>query len=204
VKSLYSVNSQIDVQFYPSDGNAFATLVLHNQGERAGSVENGAVNWQACIPEAQTDRISAGRPSLYHGDVEAALATIEEFSSPGQCESSCKATSSAFLHGAVHGISSIRRTAPPRWRPRLAQIALDRHDELALQVVEKHRGTLIKSTGDGIWPLSTGRPAASDALSRSNGHKQIGLPIRAGLHTGEIEIRGRDIAASLCMRLRAS
>jgi class 3 adenylate cyclase len=71
---------------------------------------------------------------------------------------------------------------------------LDSHDQLANEVIEKHRGTLIKSTGDGILATFDGPGrAVRCALALGTASKQIGLPLRAGLHTGEIELRGRDI-----------
>ena len=67
-------------------------------------------------------------------------------------------------------------------------------DQLARQFVEKHRGNLIKTTGDGILATFDGPGrAVRCALSFGTAAQQIGLPLRAGLHTGEIERRGRDI-----------
>ena len=68
------------------------------------------------------------------------------------------------------------------------------HDVTAGRGIEAHQGKLIKSTGDGL--LATfDRPAAAmrcaqalrDSLSRQ------GIEIRAGLHTGEIELIGQDV-----------
>jgi class 3 adenylate cyclase len=71
---------------------------------------------------------------------------------------------------------------------------LDQHDQLAGQMVENHRGKLVKSTGDGILATFDGPGrAVRCALSLTAATQQIGLPLRAGLHTGEIEVRGRDI-----------
>ena len=71
---------------------------------------------------------------------------------------------------------------------------LDGHDQLALQLVERHRGTLIKSTGDGILATFDGPGrAVRCALTFGTSLQQIGLSIRAGLHTGEIETRGDDV-----------
>src|SRR5258708_35851153 len=45
-----------------------------------------------------------------------------------------------------------------------------------------------------FWRRSMGRAAQSAALWHlARPLSKIGLPLRAGLHTGEIEIRGRDI-----------
>ncbi len=72
--------------------------------------------------------------------------------------------------------------------------SLDSHDLLAKQIIEKHRGILVKSTGDGILATFDGPGrAVRCALAFGTAAQQIGLPLRAGLHTGEIEIRGKDI-----------
>ena len=61
-------------------------------------------------------------------------------------------------------------------------------------MVEKHRGHLVKSTGDGILATFDGPGrGVRCALALGAASNQIGLPLRAGVHTGEIEIRGRDI-----------
>src|SRR5262249_17479509 len=51
-----------------------------------------------------------------------------------------------------------------------------------------------KSTGDGILATFDGPGrAVRCALAFGSAAQQIGLPVRAGLHTGEIEVRGADI-----------
>jgi class 3 adenylate cyclase len=71
---------------------------------------------------------------------------------------------------------------------------LDNHDQIARQTVEKFRGNLIKTTGDGILATFDGPGrAVRCALAFSAAAGQIGLPLRAGLHTGEIELRDRDV-----------
>ncbi|WP_271504707.1 adenylate/guanylate cyclase domain-containing protein [Bradyrhizobium sp. CCBAU 11357] len=71
---------------------------------------------------------------------------------------------------------------------------LDNHDQLAKQIVDKHRGNLIKTTGDGILATFDGPGrAVRCALTFAGAAKQIGLSLRLGLHTGEIEVRGGDI-----------
>ena len=71
---------------------------------------------------------------------------------------------------------------------------VDSHDQLAKQTIDRHRGILVKNTGDGILATFDGPGrAVRCALAFSTASRQIGLPLRAGLHTGEIELRGRDI-----------
>jgi class 3 adenylate cyclase len=89
-------------------------------------------------------------------------------------------------------VDSTRRAAEmgnQNWR-RL----LDSHDQLARQMVERHRGNLIKNTGDGILATFDGPSrAVRCAPAFSAAARQIGLPLRSGRHTGEIEVRGHDI-----------
>jgi class 3 adenylate cyclase len=71
---------------------------------------------------------------------------------------------------------------------------LDEHDRTARRIVEKYRGHLVKTTGDGILAMFDGPGRAIHcALEFQATAIQIGLPLRAGLHTGEVEIRDRDI-----------
>ena len=74
-------------------------------------------------------------------------------------------------------------------------LLLDRHDSLAERQVERHGGRLIKSTGDGILATFDG-PARSVRCAQaiSNGAQVLGLQVRAGVHTGEVELRGDDVA----------
>ena len=61
-------------------------------------------------------------------------------------------------------------------------------------MVKKHRGSLVKTTGDGILATFDGPGrAVRCALAFESAADQIGIPLRAGLHTGEIEVRGSDI-----------
>jgi pimeloyl-ACP methyl ester carboxylesterase len=76
-----------------------------------------------------------------------------------------------------------------RWRA-----LLDRHDTVTRNAVEEHRGVAVKSTGDGFLARFDG-PGRAVACARAIGDRlrAEGLEVRAGLHTGEIELRGDDI-----------
>jgi class 3 adenylate cyclase/dihydrofolate reductase len=71
---------------------------------------------------------------------------------------------------------------------------LDQHDRLARAEVERFRGQFVKSTGDGI--LSTfdaPTRALRCAFGLSGAFADLGLTIRAAIHTGEIEMREEDV-----------
>jgi class 3 adenylate cyclase len=77
-----------------------------------------------------------------------------------------------------------------QWR-----LLLNQHDALAERQVTRHGGRLVKTTGDGILATFDG-PARSVRCARaiSDGAQGLGVQVRAGVHTGEIELRGDDIA----------
>jgi pimeloyl-ACP methyl ester carboxylesterase len=190
VKAFTMLNSQIDVSsILPAV--RVPTLVLHNQGDVQVPVEHGR-ELAACIPGAKLIEYPGGDHIFTTGDVEAALGDIEEFIT-GHRESSSsdfeRVLATVLFTDIVDSTRSAATMGDQAWR-RL----LDSHDQLAIQTIEKHRGTLVKSTGDGILATFDGPGrAVRCALAFGTASRQIGLPLRAGLHTGEIEIRGRDI-----------
>jgi pimeloyl-ACP methyl ester carboxylesterase len=190
VKSFTMLNWQIDVSsILPAV--RVPTLVLHRQGDLQIPVEHGR-ELAARIPDAKFIEYPGGDHTYATGDIEAVLGDIEEFIT-GHRESSSldfeRVLATVLFTDIVDSTRSAATMGDQAWR-RL----LDSHDQLAIQTVEKHRGILVKSTGDGILATFDGPGrAVRCALAFGTASKQIGLPLRAGLHTGEIEIRGRDI-----------
>jgi class 3 adenylate cyclase len=76
-----------------------------------------------------------------------------------------------------------------RWRE-----LVERHDELIRSVIARHRGREIKTMGDGFLATFDG-PARGigAAVSARDAVRSVDLEIRAGLHTGEVEVMGEDI-----------
>jgi class 3 adenylate cyclase len=72
---------------------------------------------------------------------------------------------------------------------------LQLHDDLSRNLISRHGGRLVKSTGDGVLALfdgpGRGLLAAGDLSASLD---RAGMPVRSGLHAGEIEVRGQDIA----------
>jgi len=71
---------------------------------------------------------------------------------------------------------------------------LDSHDVIARTAVEQHGGRLVRTTGDGILATFDG-PGRAIRCARALGDalQPLGVEIRAGLHTGEVENRGSGI-----------
>ncbi|MDQ3644296.1 MAG: adenylate/guanylate cyclase domain-containing protein [Actinomycetota bacterium] len=76
-----------------------------------------------------------------------------------------------------------------RWRDLLEQ-----HDRLVRRELERHRGQLVKTTGDGVLATFDGPARGINcALAICDGVRPLGIEVRAGLHTGECELREGDI-----------
>ena len=77
-----------------------------------------------------------------------------------------------------------------RWRE-----LLDSHDVAVRREITRARGREIKTTGDGFLVAFDGPARAIRCgLAISAEARRIGLDVRAGLHTGECEVRGDDLA----------
>jgi class 3 adenylate cyclase len=72
---------------------------------------------------------------------------------------------------------------------------LDQHDALTVRQVSRYGGRLVKTTGDGVLATFDG-PARSVRCARaiSEGARGLGIEVRAGVHTGEVELRGDDVS----------
>jgi pimeloyl-ACP methyl ester carboxylesterase len=197
MKDIQLLNLQIDVgHILPTVRTP--TLVLHRANDAMVSVQKGR-DFAAQIPGAKYIEYPGGDHAFWSGDVEALLGDIEEFII-GHRET--ESTDPERILATVlftDIVDSTRRAAEmgdQNWR-RL----LDSHDQLARQMVERHRGSLIKNTGDGILATFDGPGrAVRCALAFSAAAKQIGLPLRSGLHTGEIEVRAAISVASQSTR----
>jgi class 3 adenylate cyclase len=87
-----------------------------------------------------------------------------------------------------------------RWRSLIA-----RHDERARIEIDRHRGRFIDSAGDGIFATFDGPArAVRCALAINRSIHDLGIQIRAGVHTGEVELDGdavRGIAVHVGARV---
>ena len=71
---------------------------------------------------------------------------------------------------------------------------LDRHEQAAVQAIEAARGRLVEHTGDGVLATFGGPShAVSAARSMQDAGVAMGVAVRAGVHTGEVERRGDRI-----------
>ena len=190
VKAIMLLNTLIDVgPILPSV--RVPTLVLHRRTDLQVPVEAGR-KLAAAIPGARFLENPEGDHAFSVGDTAPMLGDIEEFIT-GQREGAVgdleRVLATVLFTDIVDSTRRAAELGDQKWRS-----VLDSHDQLAKQTVERHRGTLVKTTGDGILATFDGPGrAVRCALAFASAAGQIGIPLRAGLHTGEIEMRGRDI-----------
>jgi pimeloyl-ACP methyl ester carboxylesterase/class 3 adenylate cyclase len=190
LRTIMHLNRKIDVTgVLPS--LRVPTLVLHSKTDIQVPVELGR-KLAAAIPVAKYIEYPSGDHYPWLGDTEPMHGDIEEFITGYRdhgADELERVLATVLFTDIVDSTRSAVEMGDQRWR-RL----LDDHDQLAQQVIGKHRGNLVKSTGDGVLATFDGPGrAVRCALAFGSAAKQIGLPLRAGLHTGEIEIRGKDI-----------
>ncbi len=190
LKTILLLNSQIDVtSILPTV--QIPTMVLHRRTDAVVPVALGS-KMAMQIPGAKYIEYPDGDHAFWTGDTETLLGDIEEFITGHRDRDAAefeRVLATVMFTDIVDSTRKAVELGDQRWRS-----LLDNHDHLARQIIEKHRGSLIKNTGDGVLATFDGPGRAIRcALSFSTAAQQIGLPLRAGLHTGEIELRGRDI-----------
>jgi class 3 adenylate cyclase/predicted alpha/beta hydrolase len=190
VRTLAQLNADIDVRSILSAVQV-PTLVLHRNKDARVPIEAG-YDLAAKIPNARFIEYPGEDHAFWSGETGPMLGDIEEFvtglrdNSSGERE---RVLATVLFTDIVDSTRSAAAMGDQAWRQ-----SLDNHDCLAKQMVDKHRGNLVKSTGDGILATFDGPGrAVRCALALGTATQQIGLPLRAGLHTGEIEIRENDI-----------
>ncbi len=165
------------------------TLVMHRRGDQMFSPKHSEYLAEH-IPGARLAMME-GTDSLFSiGDSEAIIGEIEEFLTGERHDAEPDRVLATVLFTDIVG--STERAAElgdQRWRG-----VLERHDGLVRDQVARHRGRSIKSTGDGILATFDGPARAiRAAASIEESVQQLGIQIRAGLHTGECEVIGDDV-----------
>jgi len=191
LRILLQLNRQIDVTAILPTLQVPA-LVLHSKADLQVPVDLGR-KLAAAISGAKYIEYPTGDHAVWTANNETMLGDIEEFVTGRRDHGAVefeRVLSTVLFTDIVDSTRSATAMGDERWL-RL----LDNHDQIAREMVVKHRGSLVKSTGDGVLATFDGPGrAVRCALAFGSAAKQIGLSVRAGLHTGEIEIRGDDIA----------
>ena len=165
---------------------AAPTLIMHASDDHAIPIANG--RWLADhVPGARFVEIP-GEHMLF--DVDQFADEVEGFLTGKRHAVTTDRLLATVLFSDIVG-STERASAlgDRRWRE-----LLDQHDAVVRREVDSHRGKLVKSTGDGALATFDGPArAVSCGCEIRDGVRPLGIDVRVGLHTGEIEVRGEDI-----------
>lgn len=71
---------------------------------------------------------------------------------------------------------------------------LEKHNQALQFEIDRYRGRLVKTTGDGLLAFFDGSErAVRAARAMVQAATQLGISIRAGIHTGEVELVAGDV-----------
>jgi class 3 adenylate cyclase len=166
------------------------TLVLHRTGDRMVPVSHGRYLAEH-IEGARLVELPGTDHFWWTEDADQILGEAEEFLTGTRSALEADRVLASVLFTDI--VDSTRRAVElgdREWR-----LLLNRHDSLAEREVTRYGGRVIKTTGDGVLATFDGPARSVRCAQALNDRAQaLGIVLRAGVHTGEVELRGDDIA----------
>ena len=160
------------------------TLVIHRTGDRV--VPIGAGRYLAeHIPDATLLELPGDDHYPFSGDYEPALEELEEFLTGSRRGREPDRVLATMLFTDIVGSTERAvELGDRRWKDLLAD-----HHRVVRTALRQHRGNEVRLTGDGFLATFDG-PARAIRCAEAirDGVRTLGLEVRAGLHTGEIEL----------------
>jgi class 3 adenylate cyclase len=189
VIELTRMNAEIDVR-HVLPAIRVPTLILHRVGDTRVSVE--AARFMATnIPGARYIELPGVDHVIWFGDdLDRIAAEVEEFltGAPPPVEID-RVLATVLFTDIVDSTRKAAALGDREWR-RL----LEGHHAAVRREIARHRGREIKTLGDGFLVTFEGPArAVRCAQAMREGVHPLGLEIRSGLHTGEVEMLGDDV-----------
>jgi len=165
------------------------TLVLHRRQFQLVPVDHGRYLAEH-IPAARLVELPGGDGPLVWETPELALDVIQEFlTGTRRALEPDRLLATVLFTDIVGSTQQAGQLGDRRWRE-----LLELHDQAARRWVEAFGGRLVKSTGDGILAtFDSPARAIRCAVALAEDLGGLGIQLRAGLHTGEIELRHGDV-----------
>jgi class 3 adenylate cyclase len=165
------------------------TLLLHRRGDR--HVTGGHARYLAeRIPHARLVELDGDDHEWFAGDSDRVLDEIESFLTGQRAARPTNRVLSTVLFTDIVG--STERAAvlgDEAWTT-----ALSAHNRVVERHVAGARGAVVKFTGDGaLATFDSPARAINCACAIRDAVQNLGLSIRAGLHTGEVEMVDSDV-----------
>jgi class 3 adenylate cyclase len=188
--ALARVHMQSDVrEILPSI--AVPTLVLHTVGNAYRDVEQGRFVAEH-ITGARFVEVEGADHLFWAGEcVNVILDEIEEFVTGHRpALEPDRVLATVLFTDIVGSTEKAAHLGDRRWRE-----LLDVHDATVRKEIEHHRGREVDTAGDGFLATFDGPArAVRCACAIRDAVRAHGIEVRAGVHTGEIELRGDDVA----------
>ena len=181
-------NRGIDVRPVLSSVQA-PTLVLHRTGDVV-PLEAGR-ELAKLIPGARFVELPGQDHIPWVGDSESIIDQVEEFlTGARQAFEPDRVLATVLFTDIVGSTERAASLGDRRWRT-----VVEEHDDLVRHQLDRFDGREIKTMGDGFLATFDG-PARAIRCGRSiSDHiHALGIDIRAGLHTGEFQLHGDDVA----------
>src|SRR6201998_949941 len=166
------------------------TLVLHRRDDRMVRLEMGRYLADR-IPGAKFVELDGTDHLFFTGDADSLLDEIEEFLTGVRPLPAVERVLTTVLFTDI--VDSTKRAVElgdERWKE-----LLGRHDAQVMRQLERFHGREVNTTGDGFVARFDGPARAIRcAMAIRDVLRSLGLQVRAGVHTGEVEMRDEDIS----------
>jgi class 3 adenylate cyclase len=162
------------------------SLIIHARDDPVVSVDNGRYLAEHIEGARYVELPLKMHTSWHADDYDQLLDAVIEFVSGARSQYQGKRQLATVLFtDIVDSTGRAIKLGDRRWRS-----LLDEHDVRSTETVGRFGGILVQRTGDGILATFDGPGRAVEcAHSLRTALDSLGLPIRSGLHTGEIESR---------------
>ena len=186
--ALAKLNLQLDVRHILPTIRV-PTLVLHQRNEMFIPIDLSK-DLATRIPGAKFVELSGSDHLFWFGDPDETVGEILEFVTGTRPEPEIDRVLATVLFADIVG--STERAAEigdRRWHE-----VLDSYYSIAAREISRFRGRQVKTLGDGVLATFDGPARAvrcAQALAQQT--QPLGLGVRSGVHTGEIELMGDDV-----------
>ena len=164
------------------------TLIVHRKDNRAALVGHGRYLAEH-IAGARYAELPGDEHLPYVGDSDTIVAEIEEFLTGMRRVESDRVLATILFCDIVHSTDLVSELGDRRWHD-----LLDAYYGMIRRQLDRFAGREINTTGDGLLATFDG-PARAIRCGQAirDGARQLGIDVRVGLHTGEVETMGDDI-----------
>jgi len=200
--ALLRMNTQIDIRaILPTI--RVPTLVMHRTGDLDANVAEGRYIAEH-IPGARFVELPGSDHLPWVGDQDAALDEIQEFLTGARPAMQTERVLVTLLFTDIVDSTAIAaRLGDREWRE-----LIERHHLAARREIERFRGREVNTAGDSFFATFDGPArAVRCACAIRDAMQPLGLSLRAGVHTGEVELAGtelRGIAVHIGARVAAA